>query len=95
MMLRTTTETKKKTATDLNQKADQAKFPSVRYFQVHYEHIHAELQQNRQAMAELQRQMAELQNHLGLAGTGQNPSLDELAKNRLQSKAKKQVDDFR
>lgn len=74
------------TATDLNQNADNARFPSARYFQIHYEHIHAELLETKLAMAELQRQMADLQSYL--AQSVQNPSPHEQPKKNFQAKAK-------
>lgn len=45
-----------------------AKFPSARYFQIHFQHIEAQLEQTNRSLEALQEQIAILQSRLTQAG---------------------------
>ncbi len=45
------------------------KFPSARYFQIHFQHIEAQLEQTNRSIEALQQQIAILQSRLAQAGS--------------------------
>jgi len=45
--------------------ADKPKFPAARYFQIHFEHLQAQLDDTRLCLRELQQQIRELNGRLG------------------------------
>ncbi|MFZ2452490.1 MAG: hypothetical protein WAW36_18435 [Methylovulum miyakonense] len=57
--------------------ASQPKFPSARYFQIHFQHMESQLDLTHRSLEALQQQMAELQARFGNAHTGPDFSKTE------------------
>lgn len=50
----------------INDRQEQIKFPSNRYFQIHFEHLENQLTETRCAIEMMQAQLAELYRHISL-----------------------------
>lgn len=50
----------------INEKPDQTKFPTARYFQIHFEHLDSQLNDTKQCLEKMQQQMADLYLQLSL-----------------------------
>lgn len=53
----------------------QSQFPSVRYFQVHFEYLESQINETKQMSAKLQQQLAELQDRLAFLLPGLNEAI--------------------